>query len=45
MHNQVNERLQKPIFNFSEIHQRWGADCGCKNALEENIKKYSKGQN
>ncbi|CAD8168412.1 unnamed protein product [Paramecium pentaurelia] len=45
LHNEVNERLQKPTFNCSEIHQRWGGDCGCKSALEESIKKYSKGQN
>ncbi|CAD8133346.1 unnamed protein product [Paramecium pentaurelia] len=45
LHNEVNQRLNKTLFNCSIVHERWGGDCGCSSKLEESIKKYSRDQN
>jgi len=29
LHNKVNERLKKPIFDCSKVLEYWGGDCGC----------------
>lgn len=29
MHNKVNERLNKEIFDCSTLYDEWGGDCGC----------------
>ena len=34
LHNKVNERLNKPIFDCKKAFEFWGGDCGC--SLNEN---------
>lgn len=29
LHNQVNERIKKPIFDCKKALSFWGGDCGC----------------
>jgi len=29
LHNKVNERLKKPIFDCKKAMDYWGGDCGC----------------
>lgn len=29
IHNEVNERLQKEIFDCKKVFDLWGGDCGC----------------
>jgi FAD-linked sulfhydryl oxidase len=29
LHNKVNERLNKPIFDCQRAMEYWGGDCGC----------------
>jgi FAD-linked sulfhydryl oxidase len=41
LHNKVNERLHKPIFDCQKAFDFWGGDCGCsgeKNEDEKNEK-------
>lgn len=37
IHNQVNKRLNKPIFDCEKASDFWGGDCGCS-GNSENIK-------
>jgi hypothetical protein len=30
LHNQVNSKLNKPIFDCDKAAEYWGGDCGCK---------------
>ncbi len=30
LHNVVNKRLNKPIFDCSKAYDHWGGDCGCE---------------
>lgn len=34
LHNNVNERLGKPIYECHQAFEIWGGDCGCE--VEEN---------
>lgn len=41
LHNKVNERLHKPIFDCSLASSFWGGDCGCTDSDEEDLSKAS----
>jgi FAD-linked sulfhydryl oxidase len=30
LHNKVNERLSKPIFDCNKAFEFWGGNCGCQ---------------
>lgn len=32
LHNIVNKRLHKPIFDCKKAFSFWGGDCGCSNS-------------
>jgi hypothetical protein len=32
LHNIVNKRLNKPIFDCKKAFSFWGGDCGCSNS-------------
>ncbi len=39
IHNQVNKRLNKPIFDCEKASDFWGGDCGCGADANNNNKK------
>ena len=36
MHNNVNKRIDKPIFDCKEAFNFWGGDCGCSEKENNN---------
>lgn len=39
LHNKVNKRLEKPLFNCSKLEESWGKgddDCGCDESDNKN---------
>jgi hypothetical protein len=45
LHNHINKRLSKPIFDCSKAMAFWGGDCGCEEKdQKENMpdKEYQK---
>jgi|LauGreDrversion4_2_1035121.scaffolds.fasta_scaffold278872_2 FAD-linked sulfhydryl oxidase len=36
LHNHVNKRLHKPIFDCDKAFNVWGGDCGCGGDKKEN---------
>lgn len=39
LHNKVNERLKKPIFDCQKAFNYWGGDCGCGGGSTEEQNK------
>lgn len=37
LHNKVNERIGKPIFDCKKAFEFWGGECGCQQAENQNI--------
>ena len=41
LHNNVNNRLQKPQFDCASVFEYWGGECGCDGSSDDGQNKTS----